>query len=295
MTLLRLRGVTRRFGDFTANDDVTFEVGAGEVVGLLGANGAGKTTAIRQALGLLTPTEGTVTHFGRVPDRGTRERIGYLPQGLGLWPDLSVRENLAFAAAAYGRTGARGPQVGGRAEVLSGDLDTLVRELPLGRQRRVGFAAALEHDPDLLVLDEPTSGVDALSRSRLWDVIRARADDGAGVLASTHVMDEARQCDRLLVMSEGRLVLRGTHGELVGSRVVVKVDGSDWAGAFAALDAAGFACGLVGTTVRVLGGDTAAVEAALGRAGVGAEVSTSPSTLEETMVAIADGGRRARG
>lgn len=286
-TLLELVSVTKRFGRFTANDDVGFAVGGGEVVGLLGANGAGKTTAIRQALGLLTPTEGTVAQFGEIPDRRTRERIGYLPQGLGLWPDLSVGENLAFTAAAYGCSAGTGSADDVLPAGLSNDMDTLVRELPLGHQRRIGFAAALAHDPDLLVLDEPTSGVDALSRSQLWDVIRSRAERGTGVLVTTHFMDEARQCDRLLVMAEGRVVLRGTYDEIVDDRLVVQVDGDDWAGAFAALDGAGYACGLVGASVRVLGDDPSAVRDALRRAGVHAEVSMSAATLEETMVSLA--------
>ncbi|MEZ5238960.1 MAG: ABC transporter ATP-binding protein [Microthrixaceae bacterium] len=158
---------------------MSFSIDGREVVGLLGANGAGKTTAMRQALRILAPSEGTVTHFGVAPSRRTRARIGYVPQGLGLWADLSVRENLRFVERAYGSEGDR--------EAALSDIDAgvPVGELSLGRQRRVAFAAAFGHRPELLILDEPTSGVDALSRSRLWDAIRTHAENGAGVLVST--------------------------------------------------------------------------------------------------------------
>ena len=292
MTLLAVERITKRFGDFTANDDVTFSVDAGEVVGMLGANGAGKTTAIRQALGLIAPSEGAVRQFGDPPDIGTRRRIGYLPQGLGLWGDLTVDANLEFAARAYGVPA--GQARDSLSDTLSRDLSdlggTLVQDLALGRQRRVGFAAALSHEPDLLVLDEPTSGVDALSRSRLWEIIRDRALDGTGVLVTTHFMDEARQCDRLLVMSKGRIVLRGTHDEIVGDRRVVQVDCGDWAVAFGVLDAAGYTCGLVGTSIRVLESDRDGIRAALRGADLDAELSSRSATLEETMVAVAREG-----
>lgn len=283
MRLLELSEVTKRFGRFVANDDVSLAVDGGEVVGLLGANGAGKTTAIRQALGLLTPNSGTVSHFGEVPSRHSARRIGYLPQGLGLWTDLSVLENLRFVAQAYGSAPARLP------DDLAVTDHILVRDLSLGQQRRVAFCAALGHDPELLVLDEPTSGVDALSRSRLWDVIRGRAEAGAGVLVTTHFMDEARQCDRLLIMNEGRIVLRGSDEQIVGDRRVVQVDGDDWASFYATLETAGFDCGLVGRSVRVLTEDSEAVLRTLTEAGLDARVSTLAATLEETMVAVVAG------
>lgn len=284
MSLLRLRGVTKLFDGFVANDDVDLEVERGEVVGLLGANGAGKTTAMRQALGLIEPSAGEVRQFGEVPSKATRRRIGYVPQGLGLWGDLSVEENLVFAAEAYGS----------RSERPDGDLaavgKSLVRDLSLGQQRKVAFVAALQHDPELLVLDEPTSGVDALSRSRLWDTIRSNSEAGAGVLVSTHFMDEARQCDRLLVMHRGRVVLSGTYDRIVGERTVVQVDSSRWANVFTTLSDAGFACGLAGASVRVLTEDLAAVRDALETSGIEVRLSESPATLEETMVEVSREG-----
>jgi len=211
-TLVESRDATRRFGSFTAVDDVDLSVAGGEVVGLLGANGAGKTTLIRLLLGLLPVSGGRVRLFGEAPSRDARRRLGYVPQTLGLWEDLTVRENLEFSAGAFG--------VSGPVEEADPDLAaaprTLVRDLPLGLRRRLAFAAALSHGPELLVLDEPTSGVDPMARARLWETIRGAADGGAAVLVTTHYTEEAVHCDRLIVMAAGRAVARGTLAEIVG-------------------------------------------------------------------------------
>ena len=209
--LLRAGRVTRRFGKFTAVDDVSMRVQPGEVVGLLGANGAGKTTLIRMLLGLIAVTSGWVELLGGPPDRERRRRLGYVPQGLGLYGDLTVRENLAFSARAYGTAEPALPAA------LTAQAGALVRSLPLGAQRQVAFLAALAHSPEVLVLDEPTSGVDALARTALWDTIRAQAERGAGILVTTHYMQEAQQCDRLLLMSDGRLVAEGSEADIIGS------------------------------------------------------------------------------
>ena len=157
------------------------------MVGLIGANGSGKTTLIRMLLGLLAPTAGRVRLFGEPPSRRTRARLGYVPQSLGLYEDLTVAENLAFSAAAYGS----------RDATLEGDLaqagDTLVGDLPLGLRRRAAFAIALGHHPDLLVLDEPTSGVDPLQRARLWRPSGAAPSGALKVLVTTHHLAEAEQ------------------------------------------------------------------------------------------------------
>ena len=157
--LLQAAHLTKTFGAFVAVDDVSFSVAPGEVVGLLGANAAGKTTALRIALGLLAPTSGTALLLGRYADRGVRQRIGYVPQGLGLYADMSVLENLQFVAAVYG--GAK-PEV---PESLASVGDDLVGEISLGSQRELAFACALLHEPELIILDEPTSGVGALTRA----------------------------------------------------------------------------------------------------------------------------------
>jgi ABC-type multidrug transport system ATPase subunit len=268
--LLRARHVTRRFGTFTAVDDVSMQVQPGEVVGLLGANGAGKTTLIRMLLGLLAVTSGSVELLGGVPDREHRRRLGYVPQGLGLYGDLTVRENLS----------ALPPTLAERA-------DLLVRELPLGAQRQVAFLAALAHSPEVLVLDEPTSGVDALARVALWDTIRGQAEHGAGVLVTTHYMQEAQQCDRLLLMSNGQLVAQGSEADIIGSTTAVAVRTGDWAQAFAALNAAGAPVMLAGRAIRVANAHPGELEDVLKAAGIQAILQPVPATIEERMLVLA--------
>ncbi len=291
--LAETRRATRRFGAFTAVDGVQLEVLPGEVVGLLGANGAGKTTLIRCLLGLIRISDGEVRLFGQPPSRATRARLGYVPQGLGLYEDLTVAENLDFSARAFATRGRAGDGGGPPADPLAGDeelaavRDQTVGDLPLGLRRRVAFAAALAHRPDLVVLDEPTSGVDALGRARLWDTIREAAEAGAGVLVTTHRMSEAEQCDRLVVMADGRVVAEGTMAEIVGGRATVEVAAARWEDAFAALEDAGLAAALVGRTLRVPGAGLDQVEAALRAGGVDAAVGMVPATFDETFVALA--------
>jgi ABC-2 type transport system ATP-binding protein len=279
--LASAQGATKRFGDLLAVEQVDLTVAPGEVVGLIGANGAGKTTLIRMLLGLLAPSGGRVRLFGEPPSRRTRARLGYVPQSLGLYEDLTVAENLAFSAAAYGSSQA----------VLQGELaeagDVLVRDLPLGLRRRAAFAIALGHHPDLLVLDEPTSGVDPLQRARLWETIRASAEQGAGVLVTTHHLSEAEQCDRLVVLASGRVVAAGTLDEVVGDATAVEVRTPTWEAAFGTLDLAGLPVGLVGRNLRVPGADPASVGRLLAEAGVQAEVATVPASFEETFVVLA--------
>ncbi len=282
MTLLSAAGVSRRFGSLVAVDRVDLRVGAGEVVGLVGANGSGKTTLIRMLLGLLRPSAGEVRLFGEPPSRRTRARLGYVPQGLGLYDDLTVAENLAFAAGAFGVRAARAlePEL----EAVRGEL---VGELPLGLRRRTAFAAALGHHPELLVLDEPTSGVDALGRARLWDAVRSAAEAGAGVLVTTHAMAEAEQCDRLAVLAAGRVAARGTVDQIIGGATAVRVRGARWEQAFAACEAAGLPAALVGSDLRVPAAEPGQVRAALGAAGVRADVEVTRATLEEAFVLLA--------
>ena len=186
MTPVVVRDVTRHFGSFTAVEHVNLRVEPGEVVGLLGANGAGKTTLIRMILGLLMPSAGRIRLFGERQSRELRRRIGYVPQNLGLYPDLTVRENLEFRAEVFA---AGAPSGTGAVATMPPHADRLIGDLPMGLQRRAAFAAAIGHRPDLVVLDEPTSGVSPLARSRLWDLIREQAEGGAAVLVSTHYMD----------------------------------------------------------------------------------------------------------
>ena len=277
--LAESRAASKRFGDFTAVDDVDVVIGSGEVVGLLGANGAGKTTLIRMLLGLLAPTRGAVSLFGVPPSRATRRRVGYVPQTLGLYEDLTVQENWAFTAAAFGTKEQELP------ESIAGSGHELVGDLSLGFQRRVAFAVAFSHDPDLLVLDEPTSGVGPLSSSRLWDDIRTSAEEGTGILVTTHNMEEAEQCDRLVVMADGRVVAAGTLGEVIGNRQVVQVECDDWHRAFTALDGEGFIVQVQGDRLRVPGTPDQVGEL-LRHHQLAGTVSAVPANLEEAFVEI---------
>ncbi len=282
-SLVQARRLTRSFGSFTAVASVDMRVAAGEVVGLLGANGAGKTTLIRLVLGLLRPSGGSVRLFGAPPSRRTRTRVGYVPQSLGLYDDLSVGENWRFAAGAFHLADTRLP------EELSPWRDVPVGDLPLGLARQVAFAVALAHRPELLVLDEPTSGVGPLGGARLWEQIRASAETGAGVLVTTHNMEEAEQCDRLVVMVDGRVAARGTVQELIGDRTVTEVRPSRWPQAFSWLEEHRCSVALHGTALRV---DRPADEVAalLSAHDPRAEVREVAANLEEAFVAIVRAG-----
>jgi len=229
---------------------------------------------------LPAPTAGTIGLFGEPPGIEQRRRIGYVPQNLGLYTDLTVSENLAFRREVFA--------AGLQTDEVAAD-DRLVGDLPLGVQRRVAFTAALQHRPELLVLDEPTSGVSPLARSELWDLIRSEADRGVGVLVSTHYMDEAVQADRLVVMARGRVVGAGTVDSVVGDRHTLVVDADDWAAAFAVIDTDGRRPLLAGRSIRVPvepGVDAAGIERLLAGSGVHAEVRSARATLEETLVEL---------
>jgi ABC-2 type transport system ATP-binding protein len=279
--LVHATGVTKRFGAFTAVDAMSLTVRPGEIVGLLGSNGAGKTTLLRVLLGLEAADDGHVEVLGARPAAADRHALGYVPQGLGLSQALSVRQNVEFVAAAFSVR--RAPAL---PAALAEVADEPVGRIGLGRQRQLAFHCALLHAPRLLVLDEPTSGVDPLARARLWDTIHDQADDGVGVLVTTHYMQEAEQCDRLVIMSRGRGVARGTVGDITAASTTTVVHADDWAATFAALDAAGLPVVLSGRTSRVAGTAPDDVRRVMEAAGTPAQVTEEPATLEESMVLI---------
>jgi len=211
-----VRDLTRRFGDFTAVDRVTFEVHTGEIFGFLGPNGAGKTTTIKMLTGLLAPTEGE-GHVAGLDIRTEREaiksRIGYMSQKFSLYGDLTVAENIELFAGLYGVFGDRLRER--RSWILEmadlvGAETRVTDELPLGWKQRLALGCALVHEPPILFLDEPTSGVDPVARRRFWDLVTEMAAHGTTVFVSTHYMEEAEYCSRLALMNRGRLIALDT-------------------------------------------------------------------------------------
>lgn len=210
-TVIHTDRLTKRFGNFTAVDHISFDVGRGEIFGFLGANGAGKTTAMRMLCGLSRPTEGSGTVAGF--DIGThpelvKRHIGYMSQRFSLYEDLKVWENLRLFGGIYGlgsreiarKTDEMLAELG-----LEGERDTLVKAMPLGWKQKLAFSVAILHKPQVVFLDEPTGGVDPAARRRFWELIYRAADSGITVFVTTHYMDEAEYCDRVSIMVDGRI------------------------------------------------------------------------------------------
>jgi ABC-2 type transport system ATP-binding protein len=213
--------LTRQFGKFTAVKNLSLEIRYGEIYGLLGANGAGKTTAIRMLCGLLDPSQGDVQLAGgRELRSGTvRQRVGYMSQKFSLYDDLSIQENLAFFAGVYGvpeRERNQKIQWVLSFSGLQGKQDQVTGSLPGGWKQRVAFGAAILHEPSVLFLDEPTSGVDPLARRAFWTMINRLADAGTAILVTTHYLEESEQCNRLGFMAAGELVAEGSPTEIKG-------------------------------------------------------------------------------
>ena len=209
-------GLTRRFGSFTAADRVTFTIERGEIFGLLGPNGAGKSTTFKMMCGLLRPSEGTARVDGldlyKAPSAG-RARLGYMAQKFSLYGDLSVRQNLEFFAGAYGLAGARRREAIERVAAafdLEPQFGTNAGQLPLGFKQRLALSCAIMHDPPVLFLDEPTSGVDPLTRREFWGFINAVVARGVTVMVTTHFMDEAEYCDRVALVYRGQVIALDT-------------------------------------------------------------------------------------
>jgi drug efflux transport system ATP-binding protein len=217
---IHVNDLTRKFGGFTAVDHISFDVKPGEVFGFLGANGAGKTTAIRMLIGLLQPSSGSARVAGYDVARDTEQvkrSIGYMSQRFSLYEDLTPRENIRLYGGIYGLTRA---QIRERtAQMLdrlgfSSVADTPVSRLPLGWRQKLAFSVALVHQPRIVFLDEPTSGVDPITRRQFWELIYDAASSGTTVLVTTHYMDEAEYCDRVSIMVAGRIAAMGTPATL---------------------------------------------------------------------------------
>jgi len=302
-----VRELTRRFGDFTAVDRVTFDVHPGEIFGFLGPNGAGKTTTIKMLTGLLAPTEGEGWVAGLDIHRERRDiksRIGYMSQKFSLYADLTVEENIELFAGLYGVSGSRLRER--RAWILEmADLeeaeDRVTDQLPLGWKQRLALGCALVHEPPILFLDEPTSGVDPLARRRFWDLVSEMAARGTTVFVSTHYMEEAEYCNRLALMNRGRLIAldtpRALRARVVEPILKVKTDDAPRAvealsSAPGVLDAAMFGRALHVTVEDAANGE-AAVRQALEHAGQRVEdVEPIEPSLEDVFVSLvrAEGG-----
>jgi ABC-2 type transport system ATP-binding protein len=236
VSAIATHSLTRRFGSLTAVDGVDLEVGTGEVFGVLGPNGAGKTTLIRLLCGLYAPTCGAATVLGLDLEREReriRPQIGYMSQSFSLYVELTVAENLRFYLHLYhgGRgQAARMQAVCERLSLTSQVLHRRVSELPTGLRQRAALAAAVLHDPRLVFLDEPTSGVDPHARSTFWSLISNLAREGTTVLVTTHAMAEAGLCDRVALMRDGRIAAVGTPSELIAATElrILQVDAEPW-------------------------------------------------------------------
>jgi ABC-2 type transport system ATP-binding protein len=298
-SFLRVRGLTRRFGNFTAVDRVDFDVPRGKVFGFLGPNGSGKSTTIRMLTGLLVPTSGSATAFGGLDvSRDTerwKTRLGYMSQKFSLYLDLTVSENLRFFGSIYGlaieRLDDRIAELSKRLG-FAALLPAMTEGLSTGQRQRVALAAALLHEPELLFLDEPTGGVDPRGRRLFWDLIyELAADGGMTVLVTTHYMDEAEQCDRLAFILSGRLIAEGTPFDLKTSlrdRILEVVPGIDPFEALSEVksDASLEDAYLFGVRLRALArpGETARAEQLLSR--FGNPAAAEPS-LEDVFVSLA--------
>jgi ABC-2 type transport system ATP-binding protein len=232
--MLVAEGLTRRFGDVVALDGLSLHVSPGEVLGFLGPNGSGKTTALRSILGISEPDAGTVTWRGKPIDAETRRNFGYLPEERGLYPGMKLVEQLAYFGTLYGMEPAKARTAAG--DLLTrlglGDrLEDKVDALSLGNQQRVQLAAALIHEPELLVLDEPFSGLDPISIENVGALLREQADAGVAVVFSSHQLDLVEDfCERVTIVAKGRVVAEGDIDDLRRGgdpRLIVKIDGSE--------------------------------------------------------------------
>jgi ABC-2 type transport system ATP-binding protein len=303
MNAIEVRQLTRRFGSFVAVNDVTFDVRQGEIFGFLGSNGAGKSTTIRMLCGLLRPSSGTARvggiDVGSDPE-GVKRRIGYMSQRFSLYEKLTVDQNIAFFGGIYGLSGER--FANRRAFVLDmaglrGRESTLTRDLSAGWRQRLSLGCAILHEPPIVFLDEPTGGVDPLSRRRFWRLINELARGGTTVLVTTHYLDEAEHCHRIAIIQAGRLAVLGTVPELkqvfVG-RPIIEVRASHPVEAMHRLDEmpAVEKTSIFGTAVHAVlrSSDIAPAEIVtrLREVGVDAEVTGVAPSLEDVFLDVVE-------
>lgn len=219
-TVIKTHKLTKIFGDFTAVDAITFEVKAGEIFGFLGANGAGKTTAMRILCGLLSPTSGEATVAGfdvYKENESIKKHIGYMSQKFSLYENLTVRENIEFFGGIYGLSRKELKEKGNNLLQRLGmekEAEKLVGSLPLGWKQKISFSTAILHQPKIVFLDEPTGGVDPITRRQFWDMIYEATDSGITVFVTTHYMDEAEYCNRVSIMVDGAISALDTPNNL---------------------------------------------------------------------------------
>jgi ABC-2 type transport system ATP-binding protein len=289
--VIDVEGLTKRYGERVAVDGLTMQVRRGEIYGFLGPNGSGKTTSIRMMCGLLTPDAGAgrTLGFDVVREAGEiKQRVGYMTQRFGLYEDLSIRENLDFIARVYAVEPRRERVEQALARLgLTTRAAQLAGKLSGGWKQRLALAACMLHEPELLLLDEPTAGVDPGARRDFWNEIHTLAAGGITVLVSTHYMDEAERCHRLGYIAYGRLLAHGTPAELrAASGLVARVvAGAGAARQTAALEEAGAVSTVTpfGEALRVAGRDAAALDAAL-NALPDVHVEPSEPSLEEVFI-----------
>jgi ABC-2 type transport system ATP-binding protein len=209
--IISVSNLTKTFGDFTAVNDISFEVAKGEIFGFLGANGAGKTTAIKMLIGISKPSSGEATVAGfdiAKQSEMVKKKIGYMSQKFSLYDDLTIKENITFFGGIYGLSR---KEIKEKTAVLIAELELeevanqLVGALPLGWKQKLSFSVALLHEPKIIFLDEPTGGVDPITRRQFWEMIYAQAHKGTTIFVTTHYMDEAEYCDRVSIMVEGKI------------------------------------------------------------------------------------------
>jgi ABC-2 type transport system ATP-binding protein len=226
--LIEAKNLTKKFGDFIATDNIDFEIGQGEIFGFLGPNGAGKSTTFKMLCGLLTPTFGTAKVLGEdlYNSKSTiRNSIGYMAQKFSLYGNLNIKDNLEFFSGIYGLKGKkRKEKIEEMIEIFDfkNYLQTNTDSLPLGIKQRLSLACSVMHEPKVLFLDEPTSGVDPITRKEFWTHINSLVKKGVSIMVTTHFMDEAEYCDKIMLIYKGKAIANGTPDELknlVGSQV----------------------------------------------------------------------------